>query len=285
MTKPRTTFKLLTNFHSFGKNLFGRSTRYQTWTRYVRFRQISQGYANLQLLDRAWETMPDPAVSPEIMVELQRNLPGWGGFQQEVFTYVQMNWNDMFGDFDDVVPGAALVREIIPSGPRGRLAQIFAACPPGSYGYYAQYGLAPFRLLVGNTAAADIDTFFAQNIRFLKQPMSNEVRDLMSMLETKYWRSRQDLVDWVAGTVLTENRRRAGVSVPATLTRLVEGYRRTELGAEELTTEQLTQIQSTLRQGIDEMTLEAVQRRASELADQMIRENLVEIEDGYRESD
>lgn len=275
----RSMLRFAMNFRAFGGSLYSRMSLYRTSTRYNYYRQLAQGYAGRQLLHVDWVTMPDPAVRPEFVAHLKLHVPDMDGFRSKVFTYVESDFNPVYGDFDPIKEGAKITTEVIPSGQRGRLKQIFAACPKGSYGYYAQFGLAPFRLIAGNLAAATIDEFFGSNIEYLKQEMSPATNDIMTTLETKYWRSQKDIVDWLAGMVLTKFGRTVLVAVPAALVRLWEGRRVPDLPpGQKLTEEQLADIATKINAGVETMDLAASLRRAKDLYQEAVKKNRIKYE-------
>ena len=251
--------------------------------RWRRFREVALGFENRQLIAVGWAHVENPALSPELMAHLHHHLPQWTGFRQQVFTYVETEWNSIYGDVE-VLPGAAVTTEAQPLGRRDHLEQIFAACPEGSYGYYAQFGLAPFKSLVGNFASATIDEFFASQVHFLKQPMSAMVNDIMSTLETHYWNSREDIIDYIAGRVMTKGMRHLGVATPQVVMQVWEGKRVPGLGpGETLGDEQLAEVVDLLAQNLGGLDQAAAGRFATELCERMIAENRVNLADAVKE--
>lgn len=206
-----------------------------------------------------------PYYQPELMNHLRTHLPDWGGFTTVFETHVYQTWNTVYGDWDWSEFGGVVEVEQ-PLLQRDRLIQIFAACPTGSYGYYAQYGLAPFKAVVGSFAAATIDEFFASQVHFLKQPMSAPMNDIMSSLETKYWDSQQDFTDWLAGKTFTKGMRELGVSVPASLLTVWEGKRKPALPpGEALEEEQLAEATAVLHEALPGLDASAFQSFAADL--------------------
>lgn len=267
-------------FRAIGISARARSaTFFRVSPRWSRFRQVLNVQIDRQLLDITWRPVASPVYSLEVMAHLRANLPGWEEFRVPVYTYVDQTWNSIYGDFDTPAD-ARVYEEVGQIGERDRLEQIFAACPAGSYGYYAQWGLAPFKAVVGSTAAATIDEFFAKNVHLLTQPMSPEITEILSTLETKYWNSRTDILDYIAGRVLNKRTRAWGVATPAALRRLWEGERTPALPpGEELDTEQAQEIAEALNENLPQLDLEAAQRFANELYEQAVAGNRVRVAD------
>lgn len=265
-------------FRAIGISARARSaTFFRVSPRWTRFHQVVNLKVDRQLLDISWRPVESPTISPEIMAHLRRNLPGWQGFRAPVYTFIEQSWNTTYGDLETPAD-AEVYEEVGQIGQRDRLEQIFAACPPGSYGYYAQWGLAPFKAVFGNLAAATIDEFFAKNVHLLIQPMSAEITDILSGLETKYWDSSKDIIDYIAGKVLSKRTRAWAVATPAALRRLWEGERTPTLPAgEELDTAQAQEIADVLNENLPQLDLEAAQRFAEELCEQAVAENRVRI--------
>ncbi|MFI2458128.1 hypothetical protein [Streptomyces sp. NPDC019539] len=269
--------KLLASFRALGASVYTRVNLYQTSTRYNRYRQMAQGYADRQLLHVDWVII-DPATRPELVERIKRNLPDFVGFKSQVFTYVESEWNNIYGDFDPPRPEGTLIKETVSPGQRGRLLQILEACPEGSYGYYAKFALAPFHAIIGNFAAATIDEFFAANVEYLKQPMSPLVSKILALLETKYWNSREDVVEFAAGQILNEHGRELAMDITSKVIQLWEGGRVPDLPDSETLDEQLPLIVSQLSAGISEMDYEVSQRIAQELYEKAVRNNIIKLE-------
>jgi hypothetical protein len=268
-----------TNFSAIGASTWGRAGTFFTVSpRWSRFRQAVGGQVDRQLLDVSWRVVESPANSPEVIAHVRRYRPEWTGFRSRVYTYLTQEWNPIYQTLETPTGGAELQEEVAPLGQRDMLAQVFEACPEGSYGYYAQWGLAPFRMVAGNVAAATIHEFFASQIQFLMQPMSPEVTEIMSSLETRYWESREDIIDYVAGKVLTKRTRGWAVVTPATLRRLWEGERMPTLApGETLSQEQLAEIAAQLNAKLGELDAAAARKFAQELFEKMAAENRLRI--------
>ncbi|HEY0694331.1 MAG TPA: hypothetical protein VGD71_35505 [Kribbella sp.] len=275
MTTMRAFFR--TNYRSIGANLWQRrATFFRTSPRWFRFQQAIISHTDRQLLDISWRAVQSPSNSPELLAHVRRHLPGWPGFRTRVYTYVDMEWNPIFGELRLPATGPTVHEEVEPEGQRDMLAQLFAACPPGSYGYYAQWGLAPFHTLVGNTAAAGIHMFFASQVQFLKQPMGDLVTKIMSTLETKYWDSRQDVVDHLAGLFLKERGRQLGVAGPQWLRTVWEGQRTPDLPTvDQLSEVQLQEIADTINGNLADLDASVAAKFARELYDKAVEENRV----------
>lgn len=210
------------------------------------YRQALSRYSEAMLIERRIDRAAVPYYNHTLMSHLWRHLPNWRGFQTEYRTYAQAQWTPIFQDWDWSTVRIVVDQEQ-PLLQRDRLMQIFGACPPGSYGYYAQYGLAPFKAVVGSFASATIDEFFASHVQYLKQPFSEQVNDIMSTLETVYWNGRQDLVDWLAGQSFGKVGRELAVAIPANLMTLWEGRRVPAIPeGEALSEAQLAVAQTTL---------------------------------------
>jgi hypothetical protein len=275
MTTMRAFF--MANYRSIGANMWQRrATFFRTSPRWFRFQRAVLDHTDRQLLDVSWRAVQSPANSPELLAHVRSHLPDWPGFRTRVYTYVDMEWNPIFGELRLPVAGPTLHEEVEPEGQRDLLAQLFAACPPGSYGYYAQWGLGPFHTVVGSTAAAGIHLFFASQVQFLKQPMGDLVTRIMSTLETKYWNSRQDVVDHLAGLFLKERGRQLGVAGPQLLRTIWEGHRTPDLPtADTLSEAQLQEVAETLNANLDALDATAAATFAQELYEKAVAENQV----------
>lgn len=275
MTSMRTHFR--SNYRSIGANIWQRrATFFRTSPRWFRFRQAVLDHTDRQLLDVTWRAAESPANSPELLAHVRRHLPGWPGFRTRVYTYVDLEWNPIFGELRLPSHGPTIHEEVEPEGQRDLLAQLFAACPEGSYGYYAQWGLGPFHTLVGSTAAATIHLFFASQAQFLKQPMGDLVNEIMSTLETKYWDSQQDVVDHLAGLFLDKRGRQWGVAGPRRLRTIWEGHRTPDLPqADKLSEQQLQEVADKLNDNLDALDATAAATFAQQLYDKAVAENLV----------
>jgi hypothetical protein len=212
-----------------------------------------------------------PYYNQELMSHVKTHLPDWKGFKTEYHTYIHAEWSSIYADWDWSTAKLVLNEERALLQ-RDRLMQIFQACPPGSYGYYAQYGLAPFKAVVGSFASATIDEFFASMVQFLKQPFSVPINDIMSTLETRYWNTRKELLDYLAGKTFTKRRRELGVSVPASVMTIWEGKRVPQLPAgETLSDEQLAEVQKALtEENLDKLDDIALARFTADLYKQLV---------------
>ncbi|OLR95053.1 hypothetical protein [Actinokineospora bangkokensis] len=267
-------------FRAIGENIRLRRTAF--WTGSVRwdsFKRTASFYEDRQLLGVGWSQVDNPAQTDEVMKHLHAHLPEWNGFRQRVFTYVQAEFDPIYGDLR-VAEGARVYTEAEPLGQREYLEQIFEACPEGSYGYYAKSGLAPFKAVVGNFAAATIDQFFASQVHFLKQPMSPQVNDIMSTMETKYWDTREEAIDFIAGKVLGKAGRELGVATPQFLAELWRGKRVPDLPeGETLDQDQLAAIAGQLNDKITDLDLQAATAFAKSLYDQMTADNRLRVKE------
>jgi hypothetical protein len=271
--------RFTTNFNAVGASAWRRAgTMFTVSPRWFRFRNTVFSHVDRQLLDVSWKVVESPANSPELVAHMRRYRPEWQGFRSRVYTYLTQEWNPIYGTLETPSDGGRLQEEVEPLGQRDMLKQVFAACPPGSYGYYAQWGLAPFHQVFGNVAAATIHEFFASQVQFLMQPMSPQVTEIMSTLETRYWESREDVIDYVAGRVLNKRTRAWAVATPAMFRQLWEGERTPELGpGERLSEAQLEEISEQLNGKLEELDIEATQKFAQELFEKMAAENRLKI--------
>lgn len=181
----------------------------------------------------------------KLMSHMRTSIPRFNNFSTNYYVYLTPLWNSIYGDWDYEGASVVVVEEELYE--RDRLLQIFRSCPEGSYGYYAYRGLRPVKLVVQSFAAAEIDKFFASFSELLAQPMSENVDNVMSALETMYWNSRQEYVDWAAGQLIGQKGRSKTVSLAAEVSGWIEGERYTPLeGGRELTGEQWKEIRNKL---------------------------------------
>lgn len=255
--KPTTPFSFsnLSKYTSIGRHLYPKFTFKNPEWRTERFKEGTKKYANTMLLSKKYELVSKPYYQPELMVKLHTYLPAWPGFQTWHYQYVQGLWNSMYGelDFRDI---AVFITQEKPLLQRDRLEQIFRACPPGSYGFYAARGLAPFKLAVGSFASAQIDEFFASNIDLLTQPFSKLVNDIMSTKETSYWKSQKEFTNWLAGHFLSKGGREKGVAWPAAVHKFAFGTPEPE--GEVLTEEQLAKLKAELEEQLPQLNVVAL---------------------------
>ena len=267
---PTRLFQLVSNYRTYGRNLWGRLHFRNRQAQQPFFQQRVLQYPPAQLLRIAVEPTTVPYYSPELMTHLRQHLPNWNGFHTEVRTYFFSTWNSIYGDWD--LEGR-VVRIERPLLQRDRLEQIFAACPDGSYGYYASRGLAPFKAVVGSFASATIDEFFASQIHWLKQEFGREVNIIMSTMETRYWNSREDLVEWLAGQTFRAWMRRIGVSIPSYVMTIWEGQRKPSLPpGEALEAEQLQEAINLLNERLPGLNQTAVQEASVEIYNRLVSE-------------
>jgi hypothetical protein len=242
-------------FVTVGKHVLPKIRFYNPEKLTPRYQQAAYKYAGSMLLSKTPGLATKPYYQPELTSLLHKHLPNWYGFQTQFYSYLEMNWSSIFGDWD--YSSAKLVhKEEQPLLQRDRLMQIFGACPRGSYGYYAYRGLTPFKALVGSYASAAIDEFFASNIELLRQPFTGLVNDIMSTKETVYWNSQQEFTNWLAGQLLGKDGRSNVVRWSARLSTFLEGWA-TEQGT--LAQEQLKQIKAELDAslpGLDQIAFE-----------------------------
>lgn len=264
-------FTLSRNYGQLGRNVWREIKFYNPQKQFPWYQQALARYSEAMLIERRIDTATVPYHNQDLMSHLWRHLPNWRGFQTEYRTYAQAQWTPIFQDWDWSTV-KIVVNQEQPLLQRDRLMQIFGACPPGSYGYYAQYGLAPFKAVVGSFASATIDEFFASHVEWLKQPFSEQVNDIMSTLETYYWNDRQDLVNWLAGQTLGKLGRELAVQLPANLMTLWEGKRQPAIPeGEELTEMQLAIAQTTLTpQSLDRLDDAARVSFAAELYQKLV---------------
>jgi hypothetical protein len=252
----RFSFTNLSKYRTIGCHLYPRLTFMNPEWKTIRFQEGTKKHANSVLLTEKYDLVTKPYYQPELMEKLHKHLPTWLGFQTWHYTYVQGMWNSIYGelDFRDV---AVFIQQEKPLLQRDRLAQIFAACPAGSYGYYAARGLAPFKLAVGSFASAQIDEFFASNIDLLTQPFSKIVNDIMSTKETAYWKSQKEFTNWLAGHFLSKGGREKGVAWPAALHRFAYGTPVPE--GEVLNEEQLAKLKAELEEQLPRLDVVALE--------------------------
>jgi hypothetical protein len=200
-------------YYDIGYHLYPKFSFYNPEKNTARFKEFAAVHANSVVLQKKHDLVKTPYYNTELMGLLRKHLPSWENFHTWHYTFAQAQWDSIRSDWDtSSVTFVELERPLLQ---RDRLAQIFQACPPGSYGYYAARGLAPFKLAVGSFASAQIDEFFASNVEVLVQPYSALVNDIMSMAETAYWDSQEEFTNWLAGKFLRKSGRERGVGWPA----------------------------------------------------------------------
>lgn len=205
------------------------------------------------LLHKEWAHTEQRYYTEDLMAHVRKHLKGFENFHALRQTYL-VPTKIMFrldGEMEILLSKVVTVEK--PLYERDRLLQLFKACPPGSYGYYAYRGLRPVKFFVGSFAAAKIDQFFASFAQFLKQPFGKSVDDIMSYAETYYWNTRQehskeDFVNWVAGQVIGQEGRSNTVWLASKVYEWVEGQRHTPLpGGQELTEKDWDEVANVLR--------------------------------------
>lgn len=264
-------FSFTRNFRVMGRRRWRQLKFFNPQKQLPVYQQSLTRYSEVMLVQKQLGIAQTPYYNEELMNHLKRHLPGWQGFRAEFRTYVYGQWNPIYQDWD-LSTVKLKIREEQPLLQRDRLMQIFESCPEGSYGYYAQTGLAPFKGLVGSFASATIDQFFASNVQFLKQQFSTDINEIMSTLETRYWNSRKELMDYIAGKSFTKGMRKAGVKVPSVLMTVWEGQRKPTLpDGEALEAEQLKEARSVLtEENLKKLDDAALARFTSELYDQLV---------------
>jgi hypothetical protein len=209
------------------------------------------------------------------MEHVRKHIPEFD-FRATYYTILQDRWNPMYGQLD--FSAAAVITEV--EGElyeRDRLMQLFEQCPEGSYGYYAARGLRPVKLVVQSFAAAQIDQFFASCTELLVQPFGPRSDNIMSALETYYWNTRKDFIDYTAGQLLGQRGRSNAVWLAAKVSEFVEGQRHTKLpDGKELTEEQWNEITATLLKLAPQINIDALDglvKSLSDTYDRMAEEN------------
>ncbi len=231
-----------------------------------RFDDTARRLTEPQLLSVHVDLATTPYYNPVLFAHVRRHLPGWAGFRTEFHTVLHSRWNSIYLDWDPPTGEAGSVTvEEAPLGRRDRLMQLFEACPVGSYGYYARDGLAPFKAVVGDLAAATIDEFFAGQAHFLKQPFGPQVNEVMSLLETNYWDSRDRFSEWLAGKTFTQGMRKAGVGVAAAVRGLWEGGHAPTPPGEALDGARLAEVVAAIESRLDDLDARAFEALATEL--------------------
>jgi hypothetical protein len=267
--RPSSFFRTVYNYATFGRNVWSRLRFRNPQAQQPYFQQRVLRYPPMQLVRIDIQPTTVPYYNAQLMAHLRRHLPDWNGFHTEVRTYFHSNWNSIYGDWD--LEGT-VVRIERPLLQRDRLMQIFQACPEGSYGYYAARGLAPFKSVVGSLAASTIDEFFASQVHWLKQGFSDAINDIMSTMETDYWESREDLVEWLAGRTFTKWMREVGVAVPAYVLTIWEGKRKPSLPEGEAPEEeQLQAAANLLKENLPKLNRDAVEAYSVQLWEEVLR--------------
>jgi hypothetical protein len=270
---PVRMFRFVRNYRRTGRRVWENLHFFNRQRALPRYQAALTRYSEAMLIERRIDVAATPYYNQELMAHVRRHLPNWRGFQTEHRSYVYAEWSPIFQEWDWSTAKLVLNQEQ-PLLQRDRLMQIFAACPEGSYGYYAQFGLAPFKAVVGSFAAATIDELFASQVHILKQPFSPEINDIMSTIETRYWNSREDLLEHIAGLFLIKSGRERGVRWPAKLMTIWEGQRKPKLPeGEALEAEQLAEAQSVLtEENLKKMDDAAMVKFSSDLYDRLVAE-------------
>jgi len=204
--------------------------------------------------------------NPKLMTHMRKHLVEFPNFRTDFYTFFLAKWNPIYGDID--LSGIEIVHVERVLYERDRLLQVFQLCPEGSYGWYAYRGLRPVKFFVQSFAAAQIDQFFAACIMFLKQPFGPSVDNIMTAMETWYWNSREDFVDWAAGQLLGQRGRSNTVWLAAQVSSWLATQRTTSLpSGEELTQEQWNEIGELLIDVSSRMNNDVLDKLRGELSD------------------
>lgn len=231
------------------------------------------------LLHQEWAHTEQRYYTEELMAHVRKHLKDFENFRALRQTYLVPTkvYVRLDGDIEILLSKVITVEK--PLYERDRLLQIFKACPPGSYGYYAYRGLGPVKFFVGSFAAAKIDQFFASLAQFLKQPFGESVDDIMTFAETSYWNSRKehskdDFVNWVAGQVIGQKGRSNTVWLASKVSEWVEGQRHTSLpGGQELTEKDWNEVASVLKEMTEQIDVDiadGIGKRMGELYDEIV---------------
>ena len=268
---PTRIYRFMRDYRATGRRVWRNLRFFNPQKSLPWYRNALSRYSEAMLIERRIDIATIPYYNEDLMARLRDQLPNWKGFQTEHRSYVRADWNTIYQDWDWST-ARIILNEEQPLLQRDRLMQIFAACPEGSYGYYAQYGLAPFKAVVGSFASATIDQFFANQAQFLKQPFSPQVNEIMSTLETHYWNSRADLLEHIAGLFLDKGGRQRGVRYPAKIMTVWEGQRKPAITeGEALESEQLAEAQAALtEENLKLLDDAAIARFTSELYERLV---------------
>ena len=153
-----------------------------------------------------------PYYDPKLMAHLKKYLK-FQDFRVRYDVYLRGRWNHIYAELDFSAGEIVTIEQEIYQ--RDRLMQIFKSCPTGSYGWYAYYGLGPVKFLVQSYAAAEIDKFFGSFAHIIAEPFGRSIDNLMTALETMYWNSRTEWIDYAAGQVIGQPGRSLGVRLGA----------------------------------------------------------------------
>lgn len=218
-----------------------------------------------------------PFYNPKLMAHVKKYITGFEGFQVEGRSYFVAGWNPIYGDTD--WSGGVVVTIEKEPYERDRLLQLFKACQPGSYGYYAYRGLSPVKYFVQSFAAAEIDKFFASNAQFIAQPFGPFVDNIMTTLESAYWNARpkNEVRDYIAGQVIGQKQRSDAVRLASVVSRWLETVRHTPLpDGRELTEDQwneIGQILGAMVAQVDDDSLQGLVWYLNDIYDQMVEKN------------
>jgi hypothetical protein len=221
---------------------------------------------------------------PILMGHVRKHLPKFENFSTNFYTFLLTEWNPIYGDTDWQSIGKIIVVEE-ELYQRDRLLQLFGACSPGSYGYYAEIALTPFKFAVQSFAADKIDEFFASVIQLVKQPYGPEINGIMTALESSFWYSldqKEKFIEWAAGQLLSQD----GRTIPPWLVVQWETYKSGKLreptkGGDVLTAQQLREIEDVVIEVLPILNsgaLKGLTKVLGDLFDQKMKEKLTGIE-------
>jgi hypothetical protein len=220
---------------------------------------------------------------PQLMSHVKKHLPDFQNFSTNFYTFMVVEWNPIYGDIDWRGHGKIIVVEEV-LYQRDRLLQIFGSCPEGSYGYYAQIALTPFKFAVQSFAAARIDEFFAAVAQLLIQPFGPKINGIMTGLESSYWYSldqKAEFIEWAAGQLLSQD----GRALPPWLASQWETFKGTKLRApfedgRTLTAKQLEEIEDVVVEMlpiINGDALKGLTKVLSDLYDEKMKKKIPEL--------
>jgi hypothetical protein len=229
--------------------------------------------SNSLLLSTRFGPSTNPYYDPELMAHLRKYL-NFQGFKTRFDTYLVGHWNPIYGELDFTAGTVVVIEQTLYE--RDRLLQVFRACPEGSYGYYAYYGLSPIKLLVQSFAAAEIDKFFASLAQFIREPFGADIDNMMTALETMYWISRENWVDYAAGQIIGQEGRSAPVAAASRVLTWVEGQRS---GSSALTSDQWNEIRDVLNVIVKQVDGDVAKARFDDKIVTQIKKKLGEMYD------
>lgn len=260
------------NLRPIGANLWRRrQTFFKVSTKWQYYKLAVSGYPNHTLLDIHLTPTSFPAhYPPELERLIREYIKKDFAFKAKSYLFLETYMNPIYGELE-VLGTPKFTTVTVEPGTRERLVQYLQACNPGTYGHYAGWFLGKVEYFVGNLFSANIDQLFIAMAPFVNQPQSEIAERLMNRAETMYWKTRKDLVDWLAGELLSERSRGWGSQIAsAYLGKINTGLPPERVFTQEQLQDGLQQVTETMEKFFDELDPQVMAAWAEDIARRFI---------------